>query len=70
MHVLIAAYRKRKQVMKEKRKLRDKMELQMIHPGDHIEELDDVDLFNIKKIKSKHVRVLLLRPCICHSVHV
>lgn len=46
--------RKRKKVMKEKRKLRDKMELKMIHPGDHIEQNDDIDLFNIKKIKSKH----------------
>ena len=41
--------------MKEKRKLRDKMELKMIHPGDKIDQNDDIDLFNIKKIKSKHV---------------
>ena len=47
--------RKKKKVMKEKRKLRDKMALNMIIPGDTMEVTDDMELFNIKKIKKKHV---------------
>lgn len=41
--------------MKEKRKLRDKLNLNMVIPGDSIEMTDDIDLFNLKKLKSKHV---------------
>ncbi len=46
--------------MKEKRKLRDKMALNMVIPGDTLEVTDDMELFNIKKIKKKHVRTLNL----------
>ena len=41
--------------MKEKRKLRDKMALNMIIPGDTMQVTDDLELFNIKKIKKKNV---------------
>ena len=41
--------------MKEKRKLRDKINLKMVIPGDHIEMTDDIDLFSAKKIKSQQV---------------
>ncbi len=47
--------RKKKKVMKEKRKLRDKMALNMIIPGDTMQVTDDLELFNIKKIKKKNV---------------
>ena len=48
--------RKRKKVMKEKRKLRDKMSLNMVIPGDQIEQTTDVATFDLEKIKHKHVR--------------
>ena len=41
--------------MEEKRKLRDKMALNMIIKGDTLEVANDLELFNIKKIKKKHV---------------
>ena len=41
--------------MKEKRKLRDKMALNMIQPGDTLQVTNDMELFNIKEIKKKHV---------------
>ena len=40
---------------REKRKLRDKMALNMILPGDVIEQTEDIALFDLKKIKSKQV---------------
>ena len=47
--------------MKEKRKLRDKMSLGMTIPGDRIETTDDINLFDLKKIKKKSVSAILLR---------
>ena len=44
-------HRKRKKVMKEKRKLRDKMSLDMISPGDTLGITDDPDLFNLTRLK-------------------
>ena len=41
--------------MKEKRKLRDKMALNMIKPGDALEVTNDMELFNLKQIKKKYV---------------
>ena len=41
--------------MKEKRKLRDKMALNMIRPGDTLEVTNDMELFNLKQLKKKHV---------------
>lgn len=40
--------------MKEKRKLRDKMALNMIKPGDALEVTNDMELFNLKQIKKKY----------------
>ena len=41
--------------MKEKRKLRDKMSLNMIIPGDQIDVGDDLEMFNLKTLKSLKV---------------
>ena len=46
--------------MKEKRKLRDKMSLNMIIPGDQIEQTTDSAMFDLEKIKHKHVGHRLL----------
>lgn len=40
--------------MKEKRKLRDRMSLNMVIPGDHL-DIDEGLLFDMKKIKKKEV---------------
>ncbi|XP_023930554.1 pre-rRNA processing protein FTSJ3 [Lingula anatina] len=45
--------RKEKKVRKEKSKLRHKMDLKMIIPGDKIDMSDDLELFKLNKIKSK-----------------
>lgn len=52
--------RKRKNVLKEKRKQRDKMALNMVLKGNTLLVTDDMELFNIKKIKKKHVSNKLL----------
>lgn len=41
--------------MKEKRKLRDKMSLNMVIPGDQIEVVDDMEMFSLNKLKSLKV---------------
>jgi hypothetical protein len=41
--------------MKEKRKLRDKMSLNMVIPGDQIEVGDDMEMFSLKQLKSLKV---------------
>ena len=46
--------------MKEKRKLRDKMSLKMVIPGDRIETSDDIEMFNLKNLQNKPVRVHLM----------
>ena len=55
--VLNVVVRKLRRAAREKRKLRDKMALNMIIPGDTITQTDDIALFNLRKIKSKHVSV-------------
>ena len=42
-------------MLKEKRKLRDKMDLKMVIPGDEPLQTDEPDLFNLKNIKKKFV---------------
>ena len=54
--------------MKEKRKLRDKMSLNMVIPGDQIEQTTDVATFDLEKIKHKHVRSYM--KCRHLSVHL
>ena len=44
--------RKRKKVMKEKRKLRDKMKLKMVIPGDQIEVGNDNEMFSLQSLRS------------------
>lgn len=62
----ILFYRKRKHVMKEKRKIRDRLALKMILPGDvHDHETaeggkNDQGLFDLEKIRTKKVCVFLL----------
>ena len=41
--------------MTAKRQLRDKMSLNMVIPGDTIEQIDDIDIFSLKKITSEGV---------------
>ena len=41
---------------REKRKLRDKLALNMVIRGDVITQTDDIALFDLNKIKSKQVR--------------
>ncbi|ESO12619.1 hypothetical protein HELRODRAFT_159187 [Helobdella robusta] len=43
--------KKHKKVMNEKRKLREKMALQMVIPGDSIQATDDIDLFSFNSVK-------------------
>jgi hypothetical protein len=45
--------------MKEKRKLRDKMSLNMVIPGDQIDVGDDAEMFSLKQLKSLKVVNLL-----------
>ena len=47
--------RKLKKVRREKTKLRHKMDLKMVIPGDKQDFSDDVALFNLNKIKNKSV---------------
>ena len=42
--------------MKEKRKLRDKMNLNMVIPGDVIDAGDEIELFSLKAVKTKKVK--------------
>ena len=63
--------KKRRKVMKEKRKLRDKMNLHMVHKGgDQMDIGEDMELFNLKKMKSKQVCMgsSRLRPGDAHSI--
>ncbi|XP_056008634.1 pre-rRNA 2'-O-ribose RNA methyltransferase FTSJ3-like [Ostrea edulis] len=48
-----ALKRKLKKVRREKTKLRHKMDMKMVIPGDRHDFSDDVSLFNLNKIKSK-----------------
>ena len=41
---------------REKRKLRDKLALNMVIRGDTITQTDDIALFDLNRIKSKQVR--------------
>ena len=43
--------------MKEKRKLRDRMSLNMVIPGDKM-DIEEVNLFNMKKITQKEASAL------------
>lgn len=45
--------------MKEKRKMRDKLDLGMERPGDIIMAQDDIDLFSLDAVK----RVIVLIQC-------
>jgi len=49
--------RKKKLASKEKRKLRDKLKLNMVIPGDRIEALDDIELFNLNSVKTQQVNL-------------
>ena len=44
---------KKKKAGKVKSKLREKMRLNMIRPGDRIEQQDDENLFDINRMKTK-----------------
>ena len=44
---------KKKKAAKVKSKLREKMNLNMIKPGDRIEQQDDIALFDLKRMKTK-----------------
>lgn len=48
---LFLVLRKRKKDMKEKRKKKQKLDLQMIIPGDRPDLPEEMDLFNLKEIK-------------------
>ncbi|XP_067686615.1 pre-rRNA 2'-O-ribose RNA methyltransferase FTSJ3-like [Haliotis asinina] len=48
-----ALKRKLKKIRKEKSKLRHKMDMKMVLPNDKPDMTDDVDIFDLKKIKSK-----------------
>uniref|UniRef100_A0A1I7RXD8 Putative rRNA methyltransferase n=1 Tax=Bursaphelenchus xylophilus TaxID=6326 RepID=A0A1I7RXD8_BURXY len=43
--------KKKKNLLKEKRRLRERKQLGMHHEGDAIDEADDIDLFNLTQIK-------------------
>ena len=47
--------RKRKKVLKEKRKLRDKMSLKMVIPGDQIDVANDNEMFSLQSLRSGKV---------------
>ena len=47
--------RKIKKIRREKGKLRHKMDMKMIIPGDRHDFSDDIGLFNLGKIKNKAV---------------
>ena len=53
--ILFYCYRKKKKVQKEKRKLRDKMSLKMVIPGDQIDIADEGNLFDLKHVKTGQV---------------
>ncbi|CAD5117659.1 DgyrCDS6411 [Dimorphilus gyrociliatus] len=46
--------RKRKKDMKEKRKLRDKIDMKMVIPGDRMDNAEDEHIFDMKKITTKN----------------
>lgn len=46
-------FRKKKKAGKVKSKLREKMKLNMIRPGDRIEQQDDENLFDLNRMKTK-----------------
>jgi len=43
--------------MKEKRKLRDKMSLKMVIPGDHIDVGNDEEMFSLRALRSCKVNL-------------
>jgi len=43
--------------MKEKRKLRDKMSLKMVIPGDHIDVGNDEEMFSLRALRSCKVNM-------------
>lgn len=55
IHASVQFNRKLKKVRREKTKLRHKMDMKMVIPGDRHDFSDDVSLFNLNKIKSKSV---------------
>lgn len=59
-------YRKRRKLLKEKRKLRDKLALKMENPNDtHDFDLQgDKSLFSLNKIKTKQVSLCVIPVCI------
>ena len=61
--VLFRVRRKQRKAARERRKLRDKLALNMVIKGDTIAQTDDISLFDLKKIKSQQVGVL-------HVTHV
>lgn len=49
----LTAKKKRKKEMKEKRKLRDRIDMKMVIPGDKMDNAEDSHIFDLKKIKTK-----------------
>lgn len=45
--------RRKKQALRVKRKLREKMKLNIVIPGDRIVAVDDIELFNLKTVSSQ-----------------
>ena len=50
--VNVDVIRKRRKVMREKRKLRDKMSLKMVIPGDQIEVGNDNEMFSLETLRT------------------
>lgn len=58
--------RRKKQALRVKRKLREKMKLNIVIPGDRIVAVDDIELFNLKTVSSqiRQVRSLISTFCL------
>lgn len=57
--------RRKKQDLRVKRKLREKMKLNIVIPGDRIVAVDDIELFNLKTVSSQIQQVCSLIPTFC-----